>query len=236
MRILLIHGDPAFSDQVSESVKSAGMNIYVTGTGEEGIELAKFYDYDIVLLADKLPDMDGFEVLKKLRADKVVTPILMLSQDKSTEAKIKFFGFGGDDIMARAPLHFPELIARINAIVRRCAGHATKTFQVANLVIDFDLQEVRVAGSIVPLTRREYDILAQMCMHPGTVQSKEHILNHIYGGMDEPELKIIDVFVCKIRKKLNIAKVSREVIETSWGRGYVVRIDSDANPGETHDA
>ncbi len=226
MRVLLIEDDSATARSVSLMLKSEGFNVYTTDLGEEGIDLSKVYDYDIILLDLNLPDMSGFEVLRSLRASRVKTPTLILSGLAGIEDKIKGFGFGADDYMTK-PFHKDELVARIHAIVRRSKGHAQSVVQSGDLVVNLDTKTTEVNGARVYLTGKEYQMLELLSLRKGMTISKEMFLNHLYGGMDEPELKIIDVFMCKLRKKLANASGGKNYIETVWGRGYVMRQPTD---------
>ena len=229
MRVLLIEDDSAMARSIELMLRSEGLNVYTTDLGEEGIDLGKLYDYDIIVLDLQLPDMSGFEVLKALRVAKVQTPVLILSGNAIVEAKVKALGFGADDYMTK-PFHKDELVARIHAIVRRSKGHAQSVIQTGDLVVNLDTKTVEVGGQRVHLTGKEYQMLELLSLRKGTTLTKEMFLNHLYGGMDEPELKIIDVFICKLRKKLAAAADGKHHIETVWGRGYVLREPTeDAN-------
>ncbi len=222
MRILLVEDDPTTSKSIEMMLQNANLNVYATDLGEEGIDLAKLYDYDLILLDLNLPDMNGHEVLRQLRIAKVETPILILSGADDTENKLKGFGFGADDYMTK-PFHRQELIARIHAIVRRSKGHAQSVIETGKFTVNLDAKTVEVDGRPVHLTGKEYQMLELLSLRKGTTLTKEMFLNHLYGGMDEPELKIIDVFICKLRKKLSEATGGENYIETVWGRGYVLR-------------
>jgi len=226
MRVLLIEDDSAMARSIELMLRSEGFNVYTTDLGEEGIDLGKLYDYDIIVLDLQLPDMSGFEVLKSLRVAKVQTPVLILSGNAIVEAKVKALGFGADDYMTK-PFHKDELVARIHAIVRRSKGHAQSVIQTGDLVVNLDTKTVEVAAARVHLTGKEYQMLELLSLRKGTTLTKEMFLNHLYGGMDEPELKIIDVFICKLRKKLANASNGKNYIETVWGRGYVLREPSE---------
>jgi len=222
VRVLLIEDDCAIAQSIELMLKSEGFNVYTTDLGEEGIDLGKVYDYDIILLDLNLPDMSGFEVLRSLRVSKVKTPILILSGLPGIEDKIRGFGFGADDYMTK-PFHRDELVARIHAIVRRSKGHAQSIIQTGDLVVKLDTKTVEVNGARVHLTGKEYQMLELLSLRKGRTLTKEMFLNHLYGGIDEPEVKIIDVFTCKLRKKLANASHGKNYIETVWGRGYVLR-------------
>ena len=201
MRVLLIEDDSATAQSIELMLKSENFNVYTTDLGEEGIDLGKLYDYDIILLDLNLPDMSGYEVLRTLRVAKVKTPILILSGLAGIEDKVKGLGFGADDYLTK-PFHKDELVARIHAIVRRSKGHAQSVITTGDLIVNLDQKTVEVSGSRVHLTGKEYQMLELLSLRKGTTLTKEMFLNHLYGGMDEPELKIIDVFICKLRKKL----------------------------------
>ncbi len=204
MRILLVEDDPTTSKSIELMLTHANLNVYATDLGEEGIDLAKLYDYDLILLDLNLPDMNGHEVLRQLRNARVETPILILSGADDTESKIKGFGFGADDYLTK-PFHREELVARIHAIIRRSKGHSQSVIHTGRVEVNLDAKTVAVEGKPVHLTGKEYQMLELLSLRKGTTLTKEMFLNHLYGGMDEPELKIIDVFICKLRKKLSNA-------------------------------
>ena len=234
MRVLLIEDDSATAQSIELMLKSDGFNVYTTDLGEEGVDLGKVYDYDIILLDLNLPDMTGFDVLKSLRVAKVNTPILILTGQGDIETKVRGLGFGADDYMTK-PFHKDELVARIHAIVRRSKGHSQSVITTGDLIVNLDAKTVEVAGQRVHLTGKEYQMLELLSLRKGTTLTKEMFLNHLYGGMDEPELKIIDVFICKLRKKLTAACDGENYIHTVWGRGYVLRDPIDGEM-ETEDA
>jgi two-component system, cell cycle response regulator CtrA len=227
MRVLLIEDDSATAQSIELMLKSESFNVYTTDLGEEGIDLGKIYDYDIILLDLNLPDMSGFEVLRGLRASKVKTPILILSGLAGIEDKITGLGVGADDYMTK-PFHKDELVARIHAIVRRSKGHAQSVIECGDLVVDLDRKMAEINGKPLHLTGKEYQILELLSLRMGMTQTKDMVLNHLYGGMDEPEMKIIDVFICKLRRKLTNASGGKSFIETIWGRGYVMRQQGQA--------
>ena len=222
MRVLLVEDDPTTSRSIELMLSHANLNVYCTDLGEEGIDLAKLYDYDLILLDLNLPDMNGHEVLRQLRMARVDTPILILSGSDDTDNKIKGFGFGADDYLTK-PFHRDELVARIHAIIQRSKGHSQSIIRTGKISVNLDAKTVDVDTKSVHLTGKEYQMLEILSLRKGTTLTKEMFLNHLYGGMDEPELKIIDVFICKLRKKLAEATGGENYIETVWGRGYVLR-------------
>jgi len=226
MRVLLVEDDPNTAQSIEMMLKSEGMVIDSTDLGEDGLEIGKLYDYDIIVLDLMLPDIDGLEVLRRLRDARVETPVLILSGMTKSEHKVKGLGTGADDYLTK-PFNKEELLARIHAIVRRSKGHSQSIIKTGRMDVNLDAHTVEVDSKPVHLTGKEYGILELLSLRKGTTLTKEMFLNHLYGGMDEPELKIIDVFICKLRKKLSAATGDENYIETIWGRGYVLREPED---------
>jgi two-component system cell cycle response regulator CtrA len=232
MRILLVEDDTATAKSIEMMLRSEGYVCDTTDLGEDGLEIGKLYDYDIILLDLMLPDIDGYEVLRRLRASQVRTPILILSGLAELDAKIKGLGFGADDYLTK-PFDKRELIARIQAIVRRSKGHSDSVIRTGKLTVNLDTRTAEVDSQPLHLTGKEYGILELLSLRKGTTLTKEMFLNHLYGGMDEPELKIIDVFICKLRKKLTASCGGENYIHTVWGRGYVLREPTEEDARQT---
>lgn len=222
MRVLLIEDDPTTSKSIDLMLTSEGFNVYCTDMGEEGLDLGKLYDYDIILLDLNLPDITGHDVLKRLRDSKVRTPVLVLTGMKEIANVVKALGTGADDYVTK-PFHKQELVARIHAIIRRSQGHAESVISTGRLSVNLDSKTVEVDEKPIHLTGKEYSMLELLSLRQGSTLTKEAFLNHLYNGIDEPEAKIIDVFVCKIRKKIMDATDGENYIHTEWGRGYVLR-------------
>ena len=222
MRVLLIEDDSSTARSIELALAAEGIICDTAEVGEEGVEIGRIYDYDIILLDLMLPDIDGYQVLLRLRSAKVKTPILILSGLSSVDQKFRGLGFGADDYLTK-PFNKDELIARIQAIVRRSKGHSESVVRFDKVAINLDTRNVEVNGVQVHLTNKEYAILELLAMRKGSVLTKEMFLNHLYSSMDEPEIKIIDVFVCKLRKKLADASGGVNYIETVWGRGYMLK-------------
>ncbi len=222
MRVLLVEDDSATAQSIEMMLRTEGYVCDTTDLGEDGLEIGKLYDYDIILLDLIRPDMDGYEVLRRLRIARVQTPILILSGLTGLDDKIKGLGVGADDYLTK-PFDKRELVARVQAIVRRSKGHPDSIIQTGKLKVNLDAHSLEVNNQPLHLTGKEHGILELLSLRKGATLTKEMFLNHLYGGMDEPQIKIIDVFICKLRKKLAAATGGDNYIETVWGRGYVLR-------------
>ncbi len=222
MRALVIEDDPVSTRLIEAALRSENIVFEPTERGEEGVELARLYDFDIIILDISLPDIDGYEVVRRLRANRVRTPVLILSGRSDPLDKVKGLTGGADDFLTK-PFNKLELIARIQAIVRRAKGHSDSIIRTGKLVVNLETRSVEVAGRRLHVTGKEYSILELLSLRKGTTLTKEMFLDHLYGGIDEPELKIIDVFICKLRKKIAALSGGENYIETVWGRGYVLK-------------
>lgn len=232
MRVLLIEDDPAQAASIELALASEGIITDKAHLGKDGIEISKLYEYALIILDLMLPDINGYEVLLRLRAQKIRTPVLILSGLSAIDNKIKGLGYGADDYITK-PFDANELAARVKAIIRRSKGHSEAVIKIGDLVVNLDTRSVSInskdkSKSIpVHLTNKEYKIVELLAIKKGTVLTKEMFLNHLYNGIDEPEVKIIDVFICKLRRKLEKASQGINFIETVWGRGYMFAEFSD---------
>jgi two-component system cell cycle response regulator CtrA len=222
VRILIIEDDEIVASSVELFLKSEGFRTHTETLGEEALEVARHYEYDAILMDLNLPDMSGVEVLRKLRLNKVATPVVVLSGQTDLETKIRCLGAGADDYLVKPAVN-AELAARLRAVVRRAKGHAQSIIQIEDLAVNLDVKAAEIDGERVPLSAKEYQLLELLALRRGTTLTKETFLNHLYGEMDEPEAKIIDVFVCKLRKKLAAYTNGKNYIETVWGQGYLIR-------------
>jgi two-component system, cell cycle response regulator CtrA len=222
MRALVVEDDPVSAKLIENSLRSENIVFELAACGEDGIELAKLYDFDIIVLDLTLPDIDGYEVVRRLRTARVETPVLILSGRSDTTDKVKGLMSGADDYLTK-PFNKAELVARIQAIVRRSKGHSESIIRTGRMVVNMDARSVEIDGRRVHVTGKEYSILELLSLRKGTTMTKEMFLDHLYGGIDEPELKIIDVFICKLRKKLASVTGGEHYIDTVWGRGYMLK-------------
>lgn len=222
MRILLVEDDVTTAKSIELSLAAENIVCDIANFGEDGVEFARMYDYDLIILDMMLPDIDGFEVLRRFRKNNIKTPVMILSGLTGSDSKVKGLSIGADDYVTK-PFNRGELIARIQAIVRRSKGNASSKVQVGRITLDMQARTVEVAGKPLNLTSKEYSILELLMLRKGTPIKKETFLSHLYGGIDEPEVKIIDVFICKLRKKIQDSCSGENYIETLWGRGYVIK-------------
>jgi two-component system cell cycle response regulator CtrA len=226
MRILLVEDDAAVAESLGMALRTAGFGFVVASLGEEAIDLAKAYEFDLILLDLSLPDVSGMEVLRALRGSKNSTPIMILSGTSGADTKVRTFAGGADDYITK-PYDRHELVARIQAVVRRSQGHALSVIRTGDITVNLGCKTVEVNGALVHLTAKEYETLELLSLRKGMILTKDAFLNHLYGGLDEPNVKTIDVFVCKLRKKLAEVTDGRHCIETVWGRGYTLRDPHD---------
>ena len=224
MRILLIEDDVLLAQSLTDALEAEGFQVDEADCGEDGLELAKLYEYQVMILDLGLPDMRGDEVLQNLRQQNTDMPVLILSGDTQVESRLSCLHKGADDYLIK-PFNMEELVARLQALVRRANGHEQNVLQFGDLTLNLTARDVSVGDTRVELTSKEYQMFELLCLRKGNVVSKESFLDHLYGGMDEPEMKIIDVFICKLRKKIEKSGASTPLIQTVWGRGYRVNTD-----------
>ncbi len=222
MRILVIEDDTSMAAAIELVLRSEGWMCEIVDLGATGLEICKIYEYDAIILDLMLPDIDGFEFLRRLRGADIEVPVLIVSGWSATEFKVKGLCVGADDYLTK-PFDERELLARLRAVVRRSRGHAEKVIRTGSLAVNIDRRTTEVDSRSIHLTNKEYQVLELLALRKGKIVAKDTLLGHLYGGMDVPDLKIIDVFVCKLRKKLALAGGGESSIETHWGRGYMLR-------------
>jgi two-component system cell cycle response regulator CtrA len=222
MHILLVEDNPATAKSVELILAAGGHNVTTTASGEEGVELVELYTYDAVLMDLDLEDMTGLEALRAIRAKKLPTPVIILTGSAEVDTKVQALTAGADDYVTK-PFHKAELCARIAAVVRRACGNAESIIRTGNIALNLSTRSVEVCGIAIHLTPSEYKMLELLSLRKNTVLTKEACLNHLYNGLSEPEIKIIDVFICKLRKKIAAASGGDPQIETVWGGGYMLR-------------
>jgi two-component system cell cycle response regulator CtrA len=221
LRVLLIEDDDTMARTLALALAAESWTVEMTDDGDEAVALTRHGDFDVVLLDLLLPGIDGYEVLKRLRAAGNAVPVLILTGIDSAASKVRGFGIGADDYLTK-PFDRAELIARISAIVRRARGHATAAIACGRLTVDLALREARIDGVTVRVTAKEFAILEALALRGGAPLSKDRLMSQLYGGPDEPDLKIIDVYICKLRKKLAAASGGEPFVRTLRGHGYAL--------------
>ena len=236
MRALVADKNETAAERIQAVLEPYNYRVEVAGSGDDALDLAKRYDFDIAVLNDALGDMEGTELVRQMRTANVTTPALILASSNDKQARIKALFAGADDYLLK-PVDPDELTARMQAIVRRSKGHATSVIRTGRMAIDLGARTVEIDGKVLHVSPKEYGILELLSLRRGRTLTKEMFLDHLYGGMDEPEQKIIDVFICKLRKK--IAKLTEDYdgIETVWGYGYTLKdgTGAGANAGLAED-
>jgi two-component system, cell cycle response regulator CtrA len=210
------------SSSFAETLRTSGIRSECAATGREALEFLRLYDYDLVLMDLQLSDGPAHQVVRSMRAASLKVPVLIVSDAAAPlDAKVKVLDQGADDVLT-TPCDMRELLARVRAVVRRSQGHAKSALTLGPVELWLDKREVLVHGVSLHLSRREYAILELLFLRQGIVLSKDAFLNHLYCGGDEPEMKTIDVIICRLRKKLTLAGVP-SLIDTVWGCGYILR-------------
>lgn len=219
MQILIADGDESYLKAFEMRLGTESFKVYGVDNADEAANLGKLYDYDAIVLSET--DESVLYVLRQFRAAKVRTPVLAITGANLPGDRIAILDGGADDVMSK-PVHIDEVVARLTAVVRRSRGHALSTLTAGPLVLNLSTKTAQVNDKPLHLTGKQYHMLECLMLRKGAVQTKDAIMTSLYGGMDEPELKIIDVFVCKLRQKLKDAGAPG-LIETVWGRGYLIR-------------
>jgi two-component system cell cycle response regulator CtrA len=222
MHILLVEDNESAARSAELLLASEGHNVSVTSSGEEAVELAELYEYDCVLLDVDLDDISGLQALRKLRAKKNRTPVIMVTGAADVESKVSALSSGADDYVTK-PFFKAELIARMTAVARRARGHIQSIIRTGPIALNLDTRQVEIDGFAIHLTPSEFKILEVLSLRKNTALTKDAMLTHLYNGHSEPEFKIIDVFVCKLRMKIATVTGGDSWIETVWGGGYMLR-------------
>ena len=215
MRILVVEDDLALQSQLDRRLKDLGFAVDVASDGEEGLYYAREFDYDAAVIDLGLPKLDGRDLIAAVRADERRFPILILTARGHWQDKVAGLEAGADDYLTK-PFQMEELMARLNALVRRAAGYATPVIRQGPLTLDTAKKEVRLNGSTVTLTAYEYNLLEYLALNPGRVVSKAELTDHLYDQDFDRDSNVIEVFVGRLRKKLHPVNP----IQTARGQGY----------------
>ena len=221
MNILIVEDDDLIANSIAMALEDEGHIYHHASTAEDGLNAARENSYDAIILDINLPDGDGFQFAKSLRRSQINTSVLVVSGRASVTDKVVALRSGADGYLTK-PFDRQELIANLTAIIRRANGHSDSRIVTGPIIVDLTKHEVMVGKKRLNLTAKEYHILELLSLRKGSTLGKSHFLSHLYGGIDEPESKIIDVFICKLRKKLCDLTGGEDYIHTVWGQGYVL--------------
>ena len=222
MNILIVEDDDLIADSIAMALEDEGHIYTITNTAEDGLNAVREHHYDAVILDINLPDSDGFQFAKSLRRSHINTSVLVVSGRASVTDKVVALRSGADGYLTK-PFDRQELIANLTAIIRHAHGHSDNKIVTGPIMVDLNKHEVLVGNKRLNLTSKEYQILELLSLRKGSTLGKSHFLSHLYGGIDEPESKIIDVFICKLRRKICAVTGGENFIHTVWGQGYVLR-------------
>jgi two-component system response regulator PhoP len=218
MRILVVEDELTLCKQVHDYLESKGFAVDTANTGKDGYYMGKEYTIDAAVIDLGLPDFSGIELIKRLRKDNITIPILILTARSRWQEKVEGLEAGADDYLVK-PFHYEELLARLNALIRRSAGQAQPVLTHDNIELNTVTQEVLVSGVKLELTAYEYKVLEYLMFRKGELITKTVLTAHIYDEEFDRDSNVIEVFIGRLRKKLD-PDGSRQPIETLRGRGY----------------
>ena len=233
MKILSFETIRNKKDLLTAFLRSKMVVVDETGDPEDALDLVKLYDYDAILLRLSEDRLEDLGLVRKLRVARVRAPVIVVARLMSEAARLRILQAGADDLIVDALSH-EEVFMKVHNLIRRSRGFQNNTLCLGSVEVNMNAKKIYVNGKPVTLTKKEYQIAEILALRKGTVLSKEAILDHLYGGLDEPNPKIIDVFICKIRKKLQSLGVD-DFIETNWGRGYMA-VDHRVGRGTQSDS
>jgi len=218
MRLLVIEDEFVLREQLKQQLTKKGYSVDVAVDGKEGLYLGSEYPVDLAIVDLGLPELSGIEVIKQWREKQCAFPILILTARSNWQDKVDGLEAGADDYLVK-PFHIEELLARVNALLRRSTGHASSILNFDSLKLDMSSQIVSVDGKSIDLTSYEYKVLEYLMLHTGKVISKTELTEHIYEQDFDRDSNVIEVFIGRLRKKLE-SKNNLKIIETVRGRGY----------------
>ena len=218
MRLLVVEDDRQLRDQLAQGLIDSGFVVDVAGDGREGLYYATEYDYDLAIIDLGLPEIAGIDLVIALREAQREFPVLVLTARGDWQEKVKALDAGADDYVVK-PYQLEEIVARVNALVRRAAGHTNSTLQFGPLQLDLSAKRVMLNGKAVELTAYEYKLLEYLVLHAGKILSKTELTEHLYAQDHDRDSNVLEVFVRRLRQKLD-PETSLKPIETVRGQGY----------------
>ncbi len=226
MHVLIVEDDPIVADVLGMTLEEVEHFKTTANTIETALSELKHHRIDAILLDLNLPDVDGTRLAQLVRKNHILVPILVISANSGIDEKITALGAGADDYLTK-PFDRYELMANLDAIMRRTHGHGSATISVGNLVVDLSRNYAKDGETRLEHTGKEFRIIEFMALRKGAFLSKDAFLNHLYGGIDEPKPKIINIFICKLRRKLVENGDEGLSVDTVWGQGYILRETRD---------
>ncbi len=225
MRLLVVEDEKKLNDLVTKKLEKEYYGVDSCFDGEEAVRYVEGTEYDAIILDIMLPKLDGFEVIKRIRAKKNKVPILLLTARDNIDDKVKGLDYGADDYLVK-PFIFEELMARIRVLLRRNSGNADNIITIANLKVDLDAKTVFRDDVLIKLSGREYSILEYLIRNKGKILPRERIEDHIWNYEYEGGTNVIDVYIRYLRKKIDDGYTPK-LIHTARGLGYVLRVDNE---------
>ena len=222
MRVLIVEDESTLASQLAGALRAAGFVVDAAKDGEEGLYFGEEYDYDAAVIDLGLPRLDGMSLIRRLRSADRNMPVLILTARGNWQDKVKGLEAGADDYLTK-PFQMEELLARLNALIRRAAGYSSPVLEHGDLKLDTAKKEVRVAGDAIELTAYEYKVLEYLMLNPDRVVSKTELTDHLYEQDFDRDSNVIEVFVGRLRKKLDPVNP----IRTVRGQGYRFQSDHD---------
>jgi DNA-binding response OmpR family regulator len=220
MRILIVEDERDFALALKAGLEQQGFAVDVVHDGDQGLAMTKSYPYDLILLDRMLPGRDGVSVCRELRARGLSTPVLMMTAMDGVDHRVEGLDGGADDYLVK-PFEVKELMARVRALLRRSAPLRSNVLAVSDLTLDLETSDVRRAGSVLTLSRKEFTLLAHLMREPGRVFTKEQLLDNVWDADAEPDSDVVRAQVKNLRKKVD-DPFERKLIQTVYGMGYKI--------------
>lgn len=221
MKILVVEDERDLNRIITKHLKKNNYSVDSCFDGQEALNFISYSEYDLIITDIMMPNVDGYEFIDKLRANKNDTPVIMLTAKDTLEDKIMGLDSGADNYIVK-PFEFDELLARIRVLMRRNYGLATNIIQIEEVTLDLAKKQVTKSGEIIDLTGKEYEVLEYLMKNKGSILSRDQILNHVWDYEYEGASNIVDVIIKNIRKKLDRGE-GNTIIYTKRGLGYFVK-------------
>jgi DNA-binding response OmpR family regulator len=221
MKLLLVEDEKKVASFIKKGLEEEFHNVDIAHNGNEGATMALQKEYDLIILDIMLPYKDGISITKELRAQKISTPILLLTAKDKVQDKVEGLDAGADDYLTK-PFDFEELIARVRALLRRTENEKTLVLKIKNLFLDTQTHKLKIGNDVIDLTPKEYSILEFLMRNKNKVVSRTKLTQHVYEYNFDPDTNVIDVYINKLRSKIE-SDSGKEIIQTVRGVGYIIK-------------